>query len=166
MNYHSLSSWKQISEWWDVSCTLISVTFAAGKHWCVCHLCLPSQSPVSASEGHIGKSRQWYQTHSCERVLSGEARSTFGSGAQTAGRRKSSEEETVFQKDGAVAVGFVWDFSTLLWFQIPGNKQLKGSLCALFNQDQDIWSGLLSCLKNFSFRWSQPSHCSISSWVF
>lgn len=36
VNYHGPCSWRPIKGWCDMSCTLISVTFAAGKYHSVC----------------------------------------------------------------------------------------------------------------------------------
>lgn len=93
---------------------LISVTFAAGKHCCVCHLCLPSGLPVSTGQSHIGRRRQWYQTHSCERVHRGKKEVCFWQ------QRTSSWTVKVltwnsFPEGWSSYGGFVWAFSTLLW---------------------------------------------------
>lgn len=82
-----------------MSCTLISVTFTAGKH----HR-LPSDLTAAAkwiawecrSEPH-GAGDDTKLT--AEKECPVETRSASYNSAQTAGQRKSSEEETVFQRE-------------------------------------------------------------------
>lgn len=58
VNYHGPCSWRPIKGWCDMSCTLISVTFAAGKYQYhrVCQLLLlPSSFPLTADQSHLEK---------------------------------------------------------------------------------------------------------------